>query len=317
MQKTSISGGIRLFEIAGITVFLHWSWFVIALYDLRTGFSIGHGYQHQPAVWQVAEYLSVFIIVLMHEFGHALACRSVGGEANRILLWPLGGVAYVSPPARPGAVLWSIAAGPLVNVALLPLLFGASVLFRAAQGIPHDLIVFIGAVTRLNIVLLVFNLLPIYPLDGGKILQSLLWFPIGRIWSLRVATVVGLLGTVAVALLGFTSGSTWLIVLALYGGWQCVNGFRTAAALNAWANLPRRAEFKCPNCGKPPVIMAGWKCGCGAMFDTFATGFQCPQCGSLFSSTTCPECRTSSDPRTWAAAAAPPAGSSLPPAARV
>ena len=61
-----------------------------------------------------------FLIVLLHEFGHALACRQVGGTANQIVLWPLGGVAYVNPPQRPGATLWSIAAGPLVNVALLP-----------------------------------------------------------------------------------------------------------------------------------------------------------------------------------------------------
>ena len=62
--------------------------------------------------------------MLLHEFGHALACRQVGGVANRIVLWPLGGIAYVNPPPRPGAVLWSIAAGPLVNVALVPITLG-------------------------------------------------------------------------------------------------------------------------------------------------------------------------------------------------
>ena len=62
------------------------------------------------------------LIVLIHEFGHQLACRSVGGQTHDIVLWPLGGVAYVSPPQRPGAQLWSIAAGPLVNVILFPIL---------------------------------------------------------------------------------------------------------------------------------------------------------------------------------------------------
>ena len=71
-------------------------------------------------VWPVLEYLALFVIVLVHEFGHALACRQVGGQANQIVLWPLGGVAYVAPPPRPGATLWSIAAGPLVNVVLAP-----------------------------------------------------------------------------------------------------------------------------------------------------------------------------------------------------
>ena len=66
------------------------------------------------------EYLALFLIVLTHEFGHQLACRSVGGKTHDIVLWLLGGVAYVSPPQRPGAQLWSIAAGPLVNVALIP-----------------------------------------------------------------------------------------------------------------------------------------------------------------------------------------------------
>src|ERR1017187_6332129 len=109
-------GSFRLFRFAGIDVFLHWSWFLIAAYaTTRTSL-------YSSPVWNVLEYLSLFLIVLMHEFGHALACRSVGGQANQIVLWPLGGVAYVSPPQRPGAMLWSIAAGPLVNVVLAPVL---------------------------------------------------------------------------------------------------------------------------------------------------------------------------------------------------
>ncbi len=78
---------------------------------------------YSSVTWNVLEYLALFLIVTIHEFGHALACRQVGGTANQIVLWPLGGVAYVDPPPRPGATLWSIAAGPLVNVALLPVLY--------------------------------------------------------------------------------------------------------------------------------------------------------------------------------------------------
>src|ERR1039457_2977738 len=110
-------GSIHLFRLAGVDLYLHWSWFLVAVYEiqLRRG-----GYS--SVMWNVLEYLALFLIVLTHEFGHAMACRSVGGTANQILLWPLGGVAYVNPPQRPGAMLWSIAAGPLVNVALLPVL---------------------------------------------------------------------------------------------------------------------------------------------------------------------------------------------------
>jgi Zn-dependent protease len=92
---------------------------------------VSRPHQYSNYGWSALEMLALFLIVLTHEFGHALACRSVGGRANLIVLWPLGGVAYVDPPQRPGAQLWSIAAGPLVNVVLVPVLFG--LLFWAKQ----------------------------------------------------------------------------------------------------------------------------------------------------------------------------------------
>ena len=300
MERPKLSGGIRLFQVNGITVFLHWSWFIIALYDLRNRFALGH--ENNPynfPGWHVAEYLSVFVIVLMHEFGHALACRSVGGAANRIMLWPLGGVAFVSPPPRPGAVLWSIAAGPLVNVALLPITFGAAYALRASSFASQDSLVFADAVVRLNLLLLLFNLLPIYPLDGGQILQSLLWFVMGRVWSLRVAAVIGLLGAAAIVILGLEIGNTWFIVLAGFGAWQCVRGLQAASALGKFAKLPRHAEFRCPACGKSPVKGNFWRCSCGTAFDTFETGFACPQCGQGFQSTMCGDCRQRSNPASW------------------
>src|SRR5262245_9607787 len=118
-----MSGSFRLFRLAGVSVHLHWSWLLVA----------GLALQYRRAAydsfaWNLAEYLALFGIVLLHEFGHALACRQVGGRADHIVLWPLGGIAFVSPPPRPGAWLWSIAAGPLVNVVLLPITIGAFVL---------------------------------------------------------------------------------------------------------------------------------------------------------------------------------------------
>src|SRR5690242_2745496 len=118
-MPTSNQGSVRLFRFSGVDVFLHWSWFVVAVYEIqqRAG-------RYSSIKWNIIEYLGLFLIVLLHEFGHALACRQVGGTANRIVLWPLGGVAYVNPPPRSEALLWSIAAGPLVNVVLVPVTFG-------------------------------------------------------------------------------------------------------------------------------------------------------------------------------------------------
>src|SRR5437879_373498 len=109
-------GSIRLFRVAGIEVFLHWSWFIVAIYQIQMMSERG-----SSPVWATLEYLGLFAMVTLHEFGHALACRQTGGVAERIILWPLGGIAFVSPPPRPGAMLWSLVAGPLVNVALVPM----------------------------------------------------------------------------------------------------------------------------------------------------------------------------------------------------
>src|ERR1039457_5671476 len=122
-------GSIRLFRFAGIDVYLNWLWFLAAVYLVQLTMK-----NYTSMLWPVLECLALFLIVLLHEFGHALACRQVGGQANLIVLWPLGGVAYVTPPLRPGAVLWSIAAGPLVNVVLTPLL-GVLVVLASSAGL--------------------------------------------------------------------------------------------------------------------------------------------------------------------------------------
>src|SRR5271165_5367757 len=153
-------GSIHLFRFSGIDVFLHWSWFLIAIFEiqLRSG-------KYTSIGWNVLEYLALFAIVLTHEFGHALACRQVGGVADHIVLWPLGGVAYVNPPPRPGATLWSIAAGPLVNVALLPVLWGLSSSSRSWAGADPNVVHFLYYIALINTGLLIFNILPIFPLD--------------------------------------------------------------------------------------------------------------------------------------------------------
>src|SRR3989449_2672658 len=194
-------GSIGLFRFAGIQVFLHWSWFFVALIEINN-----RSKQYSSLVWNVLEYVTLFAIVLMHEFGHALACRQVGGSADQIVLWPLGGVAYVSPPARPGATLWSIAAGPLVNLVLAPVLALLTILSRQWSADIHG---FLRAVCLTNFVLLFFNLLPVYPLDGGQILRSLLWFWIGRARSLMVTALVGFVGVAGLVALAAWAKSMW------------------------------------------------------------------------------------------------------------
>ena len=281
-------GSFRLFRLFGITVFLHWSWFVIAVVRLQY-----HGLEYGSYIWYGLEYVSLFLIVLLHEFGHALACRSVGGQASQIILWPLGGVAYVAPPPRPGAVLWSIVAGPLVNVVLVPVLTVATLVSNSQHWIDSapNLYYFTRAIWFTNFVLLIFNLLPIYPLDGGKILWALLWFVFGRARGLMIATVIG--GLAVIALIPFVVGQhdPWLYVLAGFILLNCWKGWVEARTLARFESIPRREGFACPVCKAKPMRGALWRCGkCGQSFDTFETNAACPHCGTQYSATACFDC---------------------------
>jgi len=212
-----MQSSIRLFRLFGITVYLHWTWFLMAAYRLDTA-------QGAPLL-ALTTYVGLFLIVLMHEFGHSLATRQVGGRSNEILLWPFGGIAYINAPNRPGAHLWSIAAGPLVNVALFPVLWILNQfdLGPFANTVLWDLFF-------INLMLLVFNLLPVYPLDGGQILRTLLWYWVGEIRSLKYACMVGLLGSGALLLAMAVFRQWWLVILAGFIFYTCWQRYQLARA---------------------------------------------------------------------------------------
>ena len=296
-------GTIRLFRFSGIDVFLHWSWFLVAAFEISTRES-----RYSSIVWNVLEYLALFLIVTLHEFGHALACRQVGGTANQIVLWPLGGVAFVNPPPRPGATLWSIAAGPLVNVVLLPVLSVLAIVSRSvgwAQALPnaHALL---RSVWLINVGLLVFNILPVYPLDGGQILRSLLWFVVGRARSLMIAAIIGFVGAAGFVILAVWMQSIWFGFISIFMLTNCWNGFQQARALSRFAELPRRDGFLCPSCKTAPPIGDFWKCGqCSQPFDTFQTQARCPHCGTQFAVTKCLDCGAAHPMGEWGYALVP------------
>jgi Zn-dependent protease/predicted RNA-binding Zn-ribbon protein involved in translation (DUF1610 family) len=312
-MPTLRQGAIHLFRVAGIDVFLHWSWFLVAIIEIEAWSG-----RYSSISWNVLEYLTLFVIVLLHEFGHALACRSVGGKADRIMLWPLGGVAYVNPPQRPGAQLWSLAAGPLVNVAFVPLtLIAYGLAARAGWAQSHaDLYQYISAVAWINGILLAFNLLPIYPLDGGQILRSLLWFFLGRGRSLAAATVVGFIGLIGYAVLAAIGHSIWGLIMGAYLLMSCWGGLKAARVIIRNEKLPRRPGFVCPACREAPPLAELWRCSnCRQNFDTFATGGVCPHCGARFDTTTCIYCFERHPMSQWYLGSAPPASPVPTPAA--
>ncbi len=292
-------GSFKLFRLFGIDVYIHWAWF-LAFWYLAS-----RPNQYSNYGWNALEILSLFLIVLIHEFGHQLACRQVGGQTHDIVLWPLGGVAYVTPPQRPGAQLWSIAAGPLVNVILVPIL---SVLVSVSSHLHWNYTYpnideLIHNIWIINFCLLVFNMLPIYPLDGGQILRSLLWFVFGRANSLLVASIIGFIGVAGLIGLAVFQQSLWLGFIAAFIAMNCWGGWKQAQALARLAKLPRRAGFACPSCKTAPPLGELWRCGkCGKAFDTFLTQGACPHCGTQFNGTQCLDCGTPSSIGEWMAA---------------
>ncbi|HSY17451.1 MAG TPA: site-2 protease family protein [Candidatus Acidoferrales bacterium] len=289
-------GSFKIFTLAGITVYVHWMWVVMAVFSFQTRTHV-----YSSLIWNALEYLSLFLIVLIHEFGHQLACRSVGGKTHDIILWFLGGVAYVSPPQRPGAQLWSIAAGPLVNVALIPVI---AALWSASFHLGwHDTnpnaYELLHNIWWINIGLLIFNMMPVYPLDGGQILRSLLWFVIGRAKSLLVASIIGFIGMAGLLALAAwiyfvrhdAANGGWLGVIAVFIAMRSWSGLKEAWALARIAKLPRRAGFACPSCHTAPPLGELWRCGkCAKQFDTFLTQGVCPHCGTQYSVTQCLDC---------------------------
>jgi uncharacterized protein (TIGR03067 family) len=276
-------------------VFLHWSWFFFAVLRLQSTrsndpFEFVH---YESQVWYAVEYLALFGFVLLHEFGHVLACRSVGGIANRIVLWPLGGIAFVDPPARPFALLWGIAAGPLVNALLLAPTIGFWMVCRAAglQDTAPDLFRFVVALAWINGYLLLFNILPVYPLDGGQMLQALLWLVMGRARSLLVAAAIGVLTALGILVVAILERSLVWGIMAGFGLLFCLVGIQGARALIRMLDAPRRKEVGCPACGAAPPRGDFWTClRCWARLDVFATGGNCPNCSTPLASVLCPEC---------------------------
>lgn len=182
---------------------------------------------------------TLFVLVLLHEFGHCLACRWVGGEADRILMWPLGGLAYCRPPHNWKAALITTLGGPAVNVALIPVFGG--ILF--AMGAPWQALIynpfdypslwrlewfafdtsyiryFVWSAYHMNLILLLFNmLLPMFPMDCGRVVQELLWARIGYRKSMLIATNLGLFMAVVVGVFALTSEAHTLFAVCVFAG---------------------------------------------------------------------------------------------------
>lgn len=281
-------GSFRLFRFAGTDVLVHWSWFVVACVLVGSGTS-----RYSSLTWQAAEYVAGFGLVLAHEFGHVLVCRRVGGAADRVVLWPLGGLAFVAPPPRPGATLWTAAAGPLVNLALEPVLIALAFLtaLLSESGPPTNAVRLYFELAWFNAVLVAFNLLPLIPLDGGHILHAVLWRWRGRGKGLAAAAWTGLVSWVGLGLAAMAAEEWWGAALSAILALAAMGAAAHARLLVGATSAPRRSGPACPSCGAAPPVGEFWRCfRCWRRFDLFAPATRCPTGGGHMTDAACLEC---------------------------
>ena len=189
-----------------------------------------------------------------------------------------------------------------MNVVLAPFFF--TILAFAGtlkwQQSRPNLYIFLFAILTIDLVLLVFNILPVYPLDGGQILRSLLWFVIGRARSLTVATLVGLVGIAGLFLFAIRSGSVWFAVMAFFLVLNCWAGLKHSLHLSKLAKLPHRDGFKCPWCDAAPPQGRFWICpDCSTIVDLFESQGTCSYCDKVAAQVSCVECAHSSSIHDW------------------
>jgi len=169
----------KLGRIAGIDVFVHPTFLLILLL---------------PGVWEIGllTMAAVFGCVLLHEFGHALMARRYGIGTRDITLYPIGGVARLERmPRAPGAELLIALAGPAVNFAIVAALVMLGVLGLMGgelSAAPGD---FLGTLLGINLFLGLFNLIPAFPMDGGRVLRALLSGLTGRATATIIAATIG------------------------------------------------------------------------------------------------------------------------------
>ena len=235
----------RIGRIFGVPTELHWSFLLVPAAILLYAYESGVGLRWGQVRWWTGITLLLFGFVLLHELGHALMARWRGTHAEKIILFPLGGGALI--PEEPSRVLDAVliyAAGPLANALLallaLPLLLaqpGGGYLLQFYLNPASNLIVLpslteqlLGITLAVNAVLAVGNLLPAYPLDGGRILRALLKSSVGERRATVVATLLGIVtGAGLVALSALWSdpllGMSALFIISfsaleLNRGWQ-------------------------------------------------------------------------------------------------
>ncbi len=217
-----MSWSLKIARLFGINVYIHWTFLILLAWIFLS--SLGSGQNVQESLLGVVFVLALFACVVLHEYGHALTARRYGVPTRRITLLPIGGVASLEKmPEKPREELLVALAGPAVNVVIALLIFGymqlAGISFPTAQlEDPSQLSLsdaFIPNLLAVNVILVLFNLIPAFPMDGGRVLRALLSMKFHRSKATAIAAQIGQFLAIGFVFLGFMY-DFWLIFIGLF-----------------------------------------------------------------------------------------------------
>src|SRR5262245_57329613 len=207
---------IRLFSVAGTAVRIHLTFFLLLAFVAAVGWKAGGA---PMAIDQVVFVVLLFVCVVLHEFGHVFAARAYGIRTSDVELLPIGGVASLERmPEKPSQEIVVALAGPAVNLviaAALIGLLGASFDLTQMTQLEQATSTLAGRVAAANVALCLFNLIPAFPMDGGRVLRALLAVSLGYTRATRVAATIGQALAFVFALLGLL-GNPLLILIAVF-----------------------------------------------------------------------------------------------------
>lgn len=231
-----LNSAFRIGRVFGITIRVH------VLFLLWIGYTLFT--TESPLHLELLFLGMLFGIVLVHEFGHCFGARAVGGYAHDILMWPLGGLAFAQARMEPWPQFVTVASGPLVNVIFC---LGSAGVLIGSTG--HLGIVSLNPFARpvfayfsapwqiylwqfywLNLMLFCFNMLPVFPFDGGQLFRAIIWPFVGLHRATILAAQLGLVGAIALGLFGAMNKQYMLIAIAFFGGSTSLQHLQAARA---------------------------------------------------------------------------------------
>jgi Zn-dependent protease/predicted transcriptional regulator len=200
-MKYSLSLG----KISDIKVEIHWTFLILIVWVILSGLRTQS--TPQQLMWSVLYVLAIFVCVILHEFGHALAAKKFNIKTTSITLLPIGGLAQMeSIPEKPKEELIVAFAGPAVNILIAVVLYpitglSTETLKQLSTTLGPDN--FLMALMSVNVWLAIFNLIPAFPMDGGRVFRALLSFKMGHVAATRIAASVGQLLAIGFVFFGF------------------------------------------------------------------------------------------------------------------